>query len=384
MISTLHVAPRIGLVGVHGHGRWHLDTIVRLADSGAAQLAAVCDSSAIDESAADLVAARGGRTYSSYDDMLAGEQLDVVVIVTPPHVHRAMAIAAMEQGADVLLEKPPTVRAADLEEVIATAERTGRLCQVGFQSLAAGGIDAVRERVLDGSLGDVTRVSAAGAWVRRPSYFSRGRWTGRRFVDGVAAGDGAVSNPFAHALMNCLSIAASERPSRVAEIEAELFRANDIEADDTSSLRLTLANGRIVTMAVTLCADEVVEPYVLVHGSEADLWWSYTLGDLELRPHGLPARAVDTGTGVSLLENLISVRAGDEAQLRCPPQACREFTRVTETLLDQMPVRAIPTAYVTREEGDQDAPAIVPGVSALVQDTAAAGLLFSETGTAWA
>ena len=376
------MSTRVGLVGVNGHGRWHLDNMARLSDDGIAQITAVCDRAPIGDELRDIVTHHGGETFQSYDDMLAEANLDIVVIATPPHVHRAMACSAMTAGIDVLLEKPPTVRLADLDEVSATAARTGRLCQVGFQSLGSAAVDGLRDLLKNQVLGEVSMVSAAGAWTRRPSYFSRGPWTGRRFMNGVAVGDGALSNPFAHALMNCLSVATADGLSVVKDTAAEMFHANDIESDDTSALRVVLDNGRTITVAVTLCADELLEPYVLVQGSVADALWRYKTGALELRPHGEPTRAVPLGESLDLLADLIAVRSGARAHLRCPIDACRDFTAVSESLLEDA-VRPIPAKYVTRATDESDAPMIVPGIAALVQRAAAEGALFSELDVPW-
>ena len=377
------MSARVGLVGVNGHGRKHLDNMARLSDEGIAQITAVCDRAPIGEELCDIVTDHGGQVFQSYDNMLAEASLDIVVIATPPHVHRAMACAAMTAGIDVLLEKPPTVRLADLDEVSATAARTGQLCQVGFQSLGSAALDEIRDLLKNQVLGEVSMVSAAGAWTRRPSYYSRGPWTGRRFLDGVAVGDGALSNPFAHALMNCLSVATADGPSVAKDIAAEMFHANDIESDDTSTLRVVLDNGRTIMIAVTLCADELLEPYILVQGSAADVLWGYTTGALELRPHTEPTRAVPVGQSNDLLRDLIAVRSGARVHLRCPIDACRDFTAITESLLDDAAVRPIPAHYVTRAADVSDAPVIVPGIAALVQRAASEGALFSELDVPW-
>jgi predicted dehydrogenase len=377
------VSTRVGLVGVNGHGRWHLDNMKRLSDEGIGQIAAVCDRAPIEDELRSIVTGHGGQVFQSYEKMLAEANLDIVVIATPPHVHRSMACSAMTAGIDVLLEKPPTVRLADLEEVSATARRTGRLCQVGFQSLGSAALDKIRELLKTQVLGEVSNVSAAGAWSRPPSYFSRGPWTGRRLVGEVAVGDGALANPFAHALMNCLSIATADGPSAATEITPEMFHANDIESDDTSALRVVLHNGRTITIAVTLCADELLEPYILVKGSSADLLWRYTEGGLELRPHGERARAVPLGQSSDLLRDLIAVRSGSKANLRCPIDACRDFTAISEALLDQASVRSISAEYVTKTTDDTDTPIIVPGIAALVQRAAADDALFSELDVPW-
>ena len=104
------MSARVGLVGVNGHGRKHLDNMARVSDAGIGQFTAVCDRAPIGDELRDIVTDHGGQTFQSYDDMLDEASLDIVVIATPPHVHRAMACAAMTAGIDVLLDWSGTGR----------------------------------------------------------------------------------------------------------------------------------------------------------------------------------------------------------------------------------------------------------------------------------
>ena len=78
--------------------------------------------------------------------------------------------------------------------------------------------------------------------------------------------DGALANPFAHALMQCLA----DRPGQrrqvgAAGIEVELYRTRPIEVDDTACLRLTLASGLPIMVAVTLCGEDFIAGEIIVH-----------------------------------------------------------------------------------------------------------------------
>jgi len=89
------------------------------------------------------------------------------------------------------------------------------------------------------------------------------------------------------------------------------------------------------------------------------------------------------GESSDLLADLIAVRSGARGHLRCPSDACRDFTAVTESLLDHATPRPISAEYVTRAADESDAPMIVPGIAALVQRAAAEGALFSELDVPW-
>ena len=116
----------------------------------------------------------GGRAAILPDHraVLDDRNVDAVFIVTPDHWHTAMAVAAMEAGKDVYLEKPMTYAADEGLAIIAAVGRTGRILQVGSQGVSSAQQVAAREIVASGRLGQITLVranysrnSAGGAWL---------------------------------------------------------------------------------------------------------------------------------------------------------------------------------------------------------------------------
>ena len=91
----------------------------------------------------------------------------------------------------------------------------------------------------------------------------------------------------------------------VVRIETELVRANDIESDDTSCVRVTTVQGRPVTVAVTLCAEHPGEPYVLVHGTEGRITYWYKQDRVLLQRAGHGPEEFEYGR-TDLLENLVA------------------------------------------------------------------------------
>jgi hypothetical protein len=163
--------------------------------------------------------------------------------------------------------------------------------------------------------------------------------------------------------------------AEVADFEVELFHANDIEADDTSSVRLR-RDGLTVNLAVTLCADRQVAPYVVAAGEHGALRWHYTRDELWLERDGT-ATPVDLPPARDLLSDLLDARGAGRDPV-CPPRLCRPFTAFTERLLDGPAPAAIPARF--HDAGD---PIAIAGVSSLVERAAAGGALLSEAGAAW-
>ncbi|MCQ0014289.1 Gfo/Idh/MocA family protein [Actinomadura madurae] len=220
------------VAGVNGYGRHHLENVRRLAAAGRAELTGVCD--------LRPPAGLGVPVSADLPALIRETGAEVAVIATPIHTHAPLAVAALRAGAHVLLEKPPAPSAAEFEEISAAVAETGLACQVGFQSLGSEAVRAARD-----VLGEPVRgIGVAGAWTRPFGYYTRSAWAGRRRLDGVDVMDGALTNPFAHAVASALAVAGADTMDSVAGIELELHRANAIESDDTSSARIRLAAAR--------------------------------------------------------------------------------------------------------------------------------------------
>ena len=102
----------------------------------------------------------GIKSYESREALLSDPRIDVVVIATPNDVHKEIAIDAMEHGKNVVSEKPVTLCPADLEEMIAASERTGKLFTVHQNRRFDGDYMLARHVMETGILGDVFRIES--------------------------------------------------------------------------------------------------------------------------------------------------------------------------------------------------------------------------------
>lgn len=120
-------APPLGL-GVVGAGGFATFLAGTAASLPSVSLRAVAD---VRPDAADRLArTHGARTAGSWPDLLADEEVDAVVVATPPGSHAAIATAALEAGKHVFCEKPLALGDAEARDLVATAERTGRVLLV--------------------------------------------------------------------------------------------------------------------------------------------------------------------------------------------------------------------------------------------------------------
>jgi predicted dehydrogenase len=367
------------LVGAHGHGRWHLQNVDRLARAGAPlRLVGICDPQPLTAGERDL--AGDVPVLRDLDDLLAAVRPVVTIVSTPIHTHAGLALTAAAAGSHVLLEKPPTPTLAGFDQLRDGLAGTGSACQVGFQSLGSHALRHARALVAEGAIGHVAGIGAAGAWRRDASYYTRAPWAGRRVLDGEPVVDGALTNPFAHATATALALDGDSGQTDLRDVRVELFRANPIEADDTSCLRLVTARGTTVTVAVTLCADREVEPFLVVHGTGGRIVLPYRTGRVRLERPGRPA-VITEHADTDLLENLVDHLRSSAVPLVAPIAATRGFMQVVEA------VRCAAEPVEVPSEQDRSGPhpcRVVPGIAATVVRSAERLALLSELDLPWA
>ncbi|MDG4800457.1 Gfo/Idh/MocA family oxidoreductase [Micromonospora sp. WMMD980] len=375
------VPPRVALVGANGHGRWHRRVIAALHAAGRLRLVALVDVRPL-EPEPDAPTPPGTGVFTDHREMLAASRPDAVVVCTPPHTHLPIARDVLAAGADLLLEKPPVLGLAEHRELLAASAAAGRAVQVNFQALGSAALTELTGALAAGRLGAVTGIATIAAWQRPDAYYARSAWAGRRSVDGRPALDGALANPLAHALMQCLAVAeaATGAPTRPARIEVERYRVRPIEVDDTAILRLTPHAGPPVLAALTLAAEEHVAGDVLVTGERGRAVLEYPTDRLRL-PSDAHPRVVPGRQG--LLANLLDHRATG-VPLIAPPARTGPFTVVLDALRNA-PEPTLLGGDVVRAVGDgPERVRVIRGVNEALRAAAETGTLPSEAGVPWA
>lgn len=114
----------LGIVGFGGMGNWHRETIDTI---DGLEVAGIYD---IDEARKAYAKEVGVHSYDSLEELLADEQIDIVLIATPNDLHKPIAIQAMRAGKNVVSEKPVTLNSSDLQEMIEVSKETQKLFTV--------------------------------------------------------------------------------------------------------------------------------------------------------------------------------------------------------------------------------------------------------------
>ncbi len=145
------------VIGCGGMGNGHISYVLR---DKTARLAAVCD---VDAKHLANAVKRGGkdcRGYRDFRELLARGDIDVVHVVTPPHWHTLLNLAALDAGCDVWAEKPMTRTIAEGQHVVDAVRRNGRVFRLntwfrlygGFYGLGSS-VKPLKKLVMNGLLG---------------------------------------------------------------------------------------------------------------------------------------------------------------------------------------------------------------------------------------
>lgn len=96
--------------------------------------------------------------YTDYREMLRHPGLDAVVISTPNAVHAEQAIAFLEAGKDVFLEKPMGVNQAECDAILVAATRSRRACVIDFEMRVSPFAARLKQFIDDGEYGELRRI----------------------------------------------------------------------------------------------------------------------------------------------------------------------------------------------------------------------------------
>ena len=263
--------PRVAVVGL-GYGRAHLPAF----QAQGCPVVAVCQR---DEVAARAVAKRYGvdQVFARWEDMLERARPDIVVVATPPHLHRPIALAAFAAGAHVLCEKPLAMSAAEGREMIAAARRAGRVAMTAFNWRTPAAMQRFHDLAAGGALGRPFHLAARWVNPRWADEAAAGTWRMNR----AEAGLGAMGDQGVHLvdlvqwtfgpIARVCAQAGIAYPSRTAP-----GAAGPADAEDFCTVLAETASGLQATLAVSRVANGINEHGIEAHGSAGAL--GYRLG----------------------------------------------------------------------------------------------------------
>jgi predicted dehydrogenase len=256
---------RIAVVG-GGIGTQHIDALLELPDQF--ELVAFCD---IDPAKAQNVADRYaiGSATTSYDELLARDEIDIVDICTPSSLHVAQTRAALEAGKHVICEKPLAGSLAEVDDLAALAAATAKHVSPIFQYRFGNGFRRLLHLRDKGLLGKSYLATIETHWRRGAAYYAA-PWRGR-FATELG---GSLTTHAIHAhdmLVHALG------PIRSVHARTTT-RVNPIETEDCAVVSLELADGALAAHSVTMGA--------AVEHSRLRFYFEKVTVQSNLRPYG--------------------------------------------------------------------------------------------------
>ncbi|MCW8816819.1 MAG: Gfo/Idh/MocA family oxidoreductase, partial [Ignavibacteriaceae bacterium] len=114
--------------------------------------------------------------YTNYKDLLNNNNVDAVIIATPTHLHKQMAIDSLNAGKNVLVEKPLALTSTEGQEVIECAKKNNRKLMVGMNLRYRPDSMLIRSLIDAGEIGEPFYIKCG--WIRKQS--SSEKWFSKR------------------------------------------------------------------------------------------------------------------------------------------------------------------------------------------------------------
>ena len=171
------MSTKVGIIGAGGMVRYHIAGF----KAANAEIVAIAD---VNKDAAQKTADLHGipNVYGDVTEMLANPDIDAVTIIVPNKFHAPLSILALNAGKHVFCEKPPALSAAEVEEIIAAANASGKTMMFNFNNRARPESYAMMERIQAGELGDIN--TAQAQWIRRNGIPGFGGWFTTKALSG--------------------------------------------------------------------------------------------------------------------------------------------------------------------------------------------------------
>ncbi len=198
----------VGYGSAFGMGHHHAEWIRKTAGM---ELVGVCEPDP--DRRAVAAETEGVRTYESMDEVLADDNVDMVALIVPHHLHAPLALQALKAGRHVITEKPMCVTVGEADAMIAAAQESGRCLTVYQNRRWDPDYVTVKHLIDQGALGEVFLVEAHVGGAR-----PQGGWRcWEKF------GGGMLRDWGAHVIDQCVQLAGGPAAKVFAQFEHRMW-----------------------------------------------------------------------------------------------------------------------------------------------------------------
>jgi predicted dehydrogenase len=245
---------RIGIIGAGNIGKAYA---MAIGSRPSIAVAAICDVD-VNESAS-LASTLGVAGFDSHASLATSETCDAVIVSTPPATHAQVAIDCLEQGLDVLCEKPFALDIETAQRMFDVAEENERLLAMASKFRYVSDIAQARDLIRSGLIGDPTVVDVTFA----SKVDMSDRWN---TVEAISGGGVLIDNG-THAVDIVRFLIGP-----INRVSAMRGCSNPLESvEDTAVLLAETIGGTIATVRVSWSIAPHNEAFVVVHGTQGTI-----------------------------------------------------------------------------------------------------------------
>lgn len=182
--------------------------------------------------------------YTDYMEMLEQEKPDFVSIATESGLHAKIALACIDHGVHVIIEKPMAMSLADADEIIRRSEEQGVKVAACHQNRFNVAVQKLRKALEAGRFGKLSHGSIHVNWNRGPQYYEQAKWRGTWAQDG-----GALMNQCIHGIDLLRWMMGNEVDTVYAQTRQQFHHY--LEAEDLGMAVVSFKNGALATIEGT-------------------------------------------------------------------------------------------------------------------------------------
>ncbi len=307
---------RFGIVGVGYIAQTHIQA---LQQSKPALLAAVAD--ARKEAAAEVGATCGCESFDSHQAMIAGSDLDAVIVCTPPSSHAGICTDLVKAGVHVLCEKPFSFTVDQAEGMLAAARDAGVLVTMAAKYRFVPDVIKAKELVSSGALGKVQKFENA--------FMGNVDMAGRWNSDPTIGGGGVIMDNGAHSVDLMRYLCGPLSKVKVSEGD----RTQGLKVEESVTIEAQTADGIQGRIELSWSRDPDSPTFITLHGSEGVLSVGWKESNYRLKSASEP---ITFGDGynkvrafVGQIENFVHAARG-EGELSPKPEDALASVQVVE------------------------------------------------------
>jgi predicted dehydrogenase len=337
----------MAIIGFGGMGAWHAENVAsRIPEI---KVKGVYD---IQQEACQKAIEKGLIAYTSLESLLEDEEIDLITIATPNNFHKDYVLACLQAGKNVVCEKPVTLNALELEEILEVSKKCDKLFSIHQNRRWDKDYAIVKKLLNEGLTGTPYFIESRVQGSRRAMY----GWRGHK-----PNGGGMVLDWGVHLIDQLLDLI----DSPVVSVNAHLFNLYSDEVEDNIKIMLRFENGvsALCEMSTNClinnprwhisCTDAtvVIEDWsckgkIVKLNSDSEMQWSDDIVYTEAGPtRTMAPRPVYTTETLDLpvletdwcdyYKNIVKVIDGEAESIVTPEQALRVMKVIDQVFLSQ-------------------------------------------------